>query len=52
MLDRDCKGFLDQMYDVKVEEINAEILKCIFWRLLDAFLATTVEDTSKVSQST
>nr|GEW70692.1 hypothetical protein [Tanacetum cinerariifolium] len=46
MADRDCKGFLDKMYDVKVE-LNAEILKCIFWRLLDAFFATTVEDTSK-----
>lgn len=47
MLDRDCKAFLDQMYDVKLEELNAEILICIFWRLLEAFIATALEDVSK-----
>ncbi|KVI04528.1 hypothetical protein Ccrd_017155 [Cynara cardunculus var. scolymus] len=47
MLDRDCKAFLDQMYDVKLEELNAEILICIFWRLLEAFIATAFEDVSK-----
>lgn len=47
MLDSDCKAFLDQLYDVKFEELNAEILICIFWRLLDAFIATSYADVSK-----
>ncbi|KAI3712588.1 hypothetical protein L1987_71147 [Smallanthus sonchifolius] len=47
MLDNDCKGFLDHMHDIKLEELNAEILKCIFWRLLDAFIAASCEDVSE-----
>lgn len=52
MLDRDCKAFLDQMYDVNFEELNAEILICIFWRLLNAFITTSHEDVSEVRQGT
>nr|XP_043631361.1 uncharacterized protein At3g06530 isoform X2 [Erigeron canadensis] len=47
MVDRDCTAFLDQMYGMKVEELNAEIIICIFWRLLDSFIATAHEDVSK-----
>ncbi|KAF5805582.1 putative U3 small nucleolar RNA-associated protein [Helianthus annuus] len=47
MLDNDCKAFLDNMHDMGFEELNAEILICIFRRLLDAFFATTCEDVSK-----
>ncbi|KAI7750197.1 hypothetical protein M8C21_026294 [Ambrosia artemisiifolia] len=49
MLDNDCKAFLDNMHDMEFEELNAEILICIFWRLLDAFIATSCEHVSEVS---
>ncbi|KAL4574909.1 hypothetical protein LXL04_021749 [Taraxacum kok-saghyz] len=44
MVEKDCKGFLDQMYDVKFEELNAEILISIFWRFLESFLASSSLD--------
>ncbi|XP_071732709.1 uncharacterized protein At3g06530 isoform X2 [Rutidosis leptorrhynchoides] len=47
ILDRDCSASLDQLYDVKFEEFNSEILICIFWRLLNAFTATANEDVPK-----
>lgn len=47
MVDNDCKAFLGQMYDVKLEVLNAEILISIFWRLLEAFFATALDDENK-----
>lgn len=35
----DCAGFLDQLFDANIEELNAKIIVCIFWRLLDAFIS-------------
>ncbi|KAI3778087.1 hypothetical protein L2E82_07103 [Cichorium intybus] len=43
-VDKDCKAFFDQMYDVKLEELNAEILISVFWKLLEVFIATAVQD--------
>ncbi|XP_023757327.1 uncharacterized protein At3g06530 [Lactuca sativa] len=47
MVDNDCKAFLGQMYDVNLEVLNAEILISIFWRLLEAFFATALDDENK-----
>ncbi|XP_076945325.1 uncharacterized protein At3g06530-like [Bidens hawaiensis] len=47
MLEVDCIGFLDNMHDMKFEELNSEILICVFWRLLDAFIAASCEDVLK-----
>ncbi|KAK1419459.1 hypothetical protein QVD17_28628 [Tagetes erecta] len=47
LLDNDCKAFLDHMHDMRLEELSAKILVCIFWRLLDAFIAASCEDISK-----
>ncbi|KAK4787741.1 hypothetical protein SAY86_011574 [Trapa natans] len=40
----DCAGFLDQLFDANIEELNAKILICIFWKLLDAFISVAPPD--------
>ncbi|XP_076957841.1 uncharacterized protein At3g06530-like [Bidens hawaiensis] len=47
MLEVDCIGFLENMHDMNFEELNSEILICVFWRLLDAFIAVSCEDVLK-----
>ncbi|KAK9059672.1 hypothetical protein SSX86_020376 [Deinandra increscens subsp. villosa] len=47
LLDNDCKAFLDHIHGMKLKELNAEILICIFWRLLDAYIAASCEDVTK-----
>ncbi|XP_030533160.1 uncharacterized protein At3g06530 isoform X1 [Rhodamnia argentea] len=41
---RDCIGFLDQLFDVNIEEMNGKILICIFWRMLEAFISVVPTD--------
>ncbi|KAL5569803.1 hypothetical protein UlMin_026378 [Ulmus minor] len=38
MLNWDCRKFLDQLSDSKFNAFNANILICVFWRLLEAFM--------------
>ena len=53
MLDGDCKVFLDQLFEAnfntKFRQLNAEILICLFWRLLEGFISTMPADVSLVS---
>ncbi|GFY84406.1 ARM repeat superfamily protein [Actinidia rufa] len=50
MLDGDCKVFLDQLFEAnfnsKFRQLNAEILICLFWRLLEGFISTMPADVS------
>ncbi|XP_022736219.1 uncharacterized protein At3g06530 isoform X2 [Durio zibethinus] len=41
MLDWDCRKFLDQLFVADIYSLNACILICIFWRLLEAFISTS-----------
>lgn len=41
---RDCIGFLDQLFDANIEEMNGKILICIFWRMLGAFISVAPTD--------
>ncbi|KAF8044357.1 hypothetical protein BT93_A2372 [Corymbia citriodora subsp. variegata] len=41
---RDCIGFLDQLFDAHIEELNGKILICIFWRMLGAFISVVPAD--------
>lgn len=41
---RDCIGFLDQLFDANIEELNGKILICIFWRMLGAFISVAPTD--------
>ncbi|KAK6117849.1 hypothetical protein DH2020_048412 [Rehmannia glutinosa] len=44
ILDGDCKGVLEDLYDTDIKDLNAEILACLFLRLSEAFIATAPED--------
>ncbi|THG07399.1 hypothetical protein TEA_004839 [Camellia sinensis var. sinensis] len=50
MLDGDCKGFLDQLFETNFKtnfrQLNAKILICVFWRLLGGFISTMPADVS------
>ncbi|XAR66099.1 hypothetical protein NMG60_11012179 [Bertholletia excelsa] len=50
LLDGDCKSFLDHMHETNFSanfiQLNAQILICTFWRLLEAFVSTTPADVS------
>nr|GMD68865.1 uncharacterized protein At3g06530 isoform X1 [Ipomoea batatas] len=46
MLDGDHKGFLECMNGTKIKELNADMLICLFWRLLEAFILKAPEDVS------
>ncbi|KAL6311451.1 hypothetical protein AAG906_005381 [Vitis piasezkii] len=39
MVLRDCKAFLDQLVDSDPRRLNANILICIFWRLIEYFIS-------------
>ncbi|CAH9069155.1 unnamed protein product [Cuscuta epithymum] len=45
-MDGGHKGFLEHMDETKIKELNAEILICLFWRLLEPFIAMGSEDVS------
>ncbi|KAM5557014.1 uncharacterized protein ABKV19_024415 [Rosa sericea] len=45
MLNWDCSRFLDKL-DSNLKAINANILICIFWRLMEAFLSAMPADVS------
>ncbi|KAL8224035.1 hypothetical protein R6Q57_019510 [Mikania cordata] len=47
MLGNDCKAFLDHIHGMKLEDLNAQILISIFWRLMDAFIASSCDDLSE-----
>ncbi|CAN1813501.1 Uncharacterized protein At3g06530 [Linum perenne] len=38
VLQWDCRKFLDQLFSIPLTELNTNILICVFWRLLDAFI--------------
>lgn len=40
----DCKAFLDQLFDNDPRRLNANILICIFWRLIDHFISKAPKD--------
>ncbi|CAL5366770.1 unnamed protein product [Camellia sinensis] len=50
MLDGDCKGFLDQLFETNFKtnfrQLNAKILICVFWRLLGGFISAMPADVS------
>ncbi|KAL7147600.1 hypothetical protein ABFS83_06G118300 [Erythranthe nasuta] len=45
-IDVDCKGILNDLLDTDIKDLNAEILACLFWRLLKAFIAIAPADLS------
>ncbi|WCJ36431.1 ARM repeat superfamily protein [Euphorbia peplus] len=45
MIQWECQGFLDQLVDHDVNALNANILICLFWRLLEAFISVATLDT-------
>ncbi|KAK6121966.1 hypothetical protein DH2020_044289 [Rehmannia glutinosa] len=51
ILDGDCKGVLEDLYDTDIKDLNAEILACLFLRLSEAFIATAPEDVALVGYS-
>ncbi|KAM7494654.1 hypothetical protein LguiB_029263 [Lonicera macranthoides] len=46
ILDGDCKGFHDHLFDTNSKVLNSKILICLFWRSLEAFITTAPEDVS------
>ncbi|KAK9292213.1 hypothetical protein L1049_020175 [Liquidambar formosana] len=44
MLNWDSKRFLDQLFDTNLKAFNANILICIFWRLIEALNSTAPVD--------
>ncbi|KAL2550104.1 Uncharacterized protein Fot_11634 [Forsythia ovata] len=46
ILEEDCIRILEHLSDTNIKFLNMEILTCLFWRLLEAFIATAPEDTS------
>ncbi|CAI9771819.1 unnamed protein product [Fraxinus pennsylvanica] len=46
ILDEDCIRILEHVSDTNIKDPNVEILTRLFWRLLEAFIATAPEDTS------
>ena len=51
ILDGDCKGFHDHLFDTNSKELNSKILICLFWRSLEAFITTAPEDVSLVGDT-
>ncbi|KAL8520276.1 hypothetical protein ACS0TY_010994 [Phlomoides rotata] len=45
-LDGDCKGILEGLLKTDIEDLNAEILPCLFLSLSEAFIATAPDDAS------
>ncbi|OVA04123.1 BP28 [Macleaya cordata] len=45
-LDRDCSTFLGELPNSSFKAFNANLLVCIFWRLLKAFVSTVKLDNS------
>lgn len=50
MLNWECKGFLDKL-NSNLKALNANILICIFWKLMVAILSVMPADVSLVSNS-
>lgn len=50
MLNWDCRIFLDKL-DSNLKALNANILICLFWRLMEGFLSAMPADISMVSNS-
>ncbi|KAK3033239.1 hypothetical protein RJ639_033119 [Escallonia herrerae] len=48
LLDRDCKTFVDELFNSNIKELNSMLIVCLFWRLLEAFVRTTSENISMV----
>lgn len=52
MVDGDCKGFLDQLFEANFNtnfrHLNSKILVCLFWSLLEVFVTTMPADVSLV----
>ncbi|KAK3217662.1 hypothetical protein Dsin_011632 [Dipteronia sinensis] len=46
MLSWDLKNFLDRRYDTDLKALNAGLLICTFWRLLEAFISKLPADAS------
>ncbi|XP_058207523.1 uncharacterized protein At3g06530 isoform X3 [Rhododendron vialii] len=50
MVDSDCKGFLDQLFEANFNtnfrQLNSKILVCLFWRILEVFVSTMPADVS------
>ncbi|KAK2994684.1 hypothetical protein RJ640_026163 [Escallonia rubra] len=46
LLDRDCKTFVDELFNSNIKELNSMLIVCLFWRLLEAFIRTTSENIS------
>ncbi|KAK3026432.1 hypothetical protein RJ639_041444 [Escallonia herrerae] len=51
LLDRDCKTFVDELFNSNIKELNSMLIVCLFWRLLEAFIRTTSENISMVEFS-
>jgi U3 small nucleolar RNA-associated protein 10 len=45
-LDKDCKGFLDNLFDTNTKDLNSKILICLFWRLLESLISTFTDEVS------
>ncbi|KAF2311685.1 hypothetical protein GH714_025935 [Hevea brasiliensis] len=44
MIHWDCQRFLDQLVDSDANALNADILICVFWRLLEVFSSIATAD--------
>ncbi|KAF7845346.1 uncharacterized protein G2W53_002251 [Senna tora] len=44
VLNRDCSAFLDNLSDTNLTIVNANIIVCIFWRLLAALISAMPSD--------
>lgn len=51
MLDCDCKRILEDLVDTNAEDLNVELLSCLFLGLLQAFNMTAPENMSLVGES-
>lgn len=55
MVDSDCKGFLDQLFEANFNtdfrQLNSKILVCLFWRILEVFVSTVPADVSLVGDA-
>ena len=49
MLDGDCRMFVERLFDSSVNELASEILVCLFWRLVEAFVTAAPDAVSFVA---
>ncbi|KAL3521384.1 hypothetical protein ACH5RR_019533 [Cinchona calisaya] len=44
MPDGDCRIFIERLFDNSFNRLNSEVLICIFWRLVEAFIMTAPDN--------